>query len=321
MQLVPLENKHIEDAAHVVGARYARLRRDVPLLPERYASPDVWLERLQEISLGRPGMVALEGKTLVGFLVSWLVPEWRGQRMTYCPEWANGTDSRWDQQGSLYQRLYTALAPAWVAEGYCDHYISLFAHDHPGLYGWQWTGFAYYALDLVRDLRPVAGAAEDIRVRRAGVGDAENVQRLEGALHAELASAPTFLVPGGEHGQETMRAWLSEPANALWLAEDKSEPIAYLRLEPASQDVCTIIRDPGTTSITGAFTLAKARGRGVAAALLNRALSWAAEEGYVRCAVDCEAANILGARFWMHHFQPVVRSLYRHVNPAIIDTM
>jgi len=94
------------------------------------------------------------------------------------------------------------------------------------------------------------------------------------------------------------------------------EAVASLGLGPASHDACTIIRDEGTTSITNAFTREAARGNGVASALLNRALEWARAEGYIRCTVDFEAANVLAARFWLRHFRPVALSFYRHVNNA-----
>lgn len=45
---------------------------------------------------------------------------------------------------------------------------------------------------------------------------------------------------------------------------------------------CLIIRDEGTASITGAFTVEEARGQGVGAAVLARAIQWARDEGYCR---------------------------------------
>ena len=37
-------------------------------------------------------------------------------------------------------------------------------------------------------------------------------------------------------------------------------------------------------------------------------------QGYVRCAVDFEPENVLGARFWLRAFQPVCYSLFRQVD-------
>jgi GNAT superfamily N-acetyltransferase len=92
--------------------------------------------------------------------------------------------------------------------------------------------------------------------------------------------------------------------------------VAFLRMEGGNQGACTIVRDPGTVSITGAFTVESARGDGIATALLSQGLSWAAGEGYTRCSVDFEAMNVPATNFWLRHFQPVCISFYRHVNPG-----
>jgi GNAT superfamily N-acetyltransferase len=55
----------------------------------------------------------------------------------------------------------------------------------------------------------------------------------------------------------------------------------------------------------------------VATALLDRALTWAREAGYVRCAVDFEAMNVVAARFWLRHFRPVCHTLARHLDERI----
>jgi GNAT superfamily N-acetyltransferase len=110
---------------------------------------------------------------------------------------------------------------------------------------------------------------------------------------------------------------VGDPANALWLAFEGEEAVGCLKTGPASEDACAIIRDEGTTSIVGAFTREHARGRGIAAALLDRALEWARFEGYVRCAVDFEPMNVLAARFWLRHFQPVCYALVRKVDERV----
>ena len=106
---------------------------------------------------------------------------------------------------------------------------------------------------------------------------------------------------------------LADPAVATLFATDDKGPLAFLRIGPHSRDASTIIRDEGTASITGAFTRADRRGQGVAAALLNAALAWAAGEGYVRCAVDFESANLLASRFWPRHFEVVGITLGRRL--------
>ena len=59
------------------------------------------------------------------------------------------------------------------------------------------------------------------------------------------------------------------------------------------------------------------RGLDIATRLLQRGVEWARTEGYVRCSVDFETANVQATRFWSRHFQIICRSLGRRVNPYI----
>ena len=89
------------------------------------------------------------------------------------------------------------------------------------------------------------------------------------------------------------------------------EPVAFMQVGPADDDVCTIIQDEKTTSIYAAFTVEKARGGGAATLLLDHALKTARTSGCERCAVSFEPMNLLGARFWLKTFQPVCFSILR----------
>ena len=95
-------------------------------------------------------------------------------------------------------------------------------------------------------------------------------------------------------------------------------PVAYLLLGPASKNASTIIRDEGTSSITGAYTQPEARGAGIATALLKHGLAWAIERGYTRCAVDFEPMNPQARRFWVRHFTPVSYALERHIDSRAV---
>jgi GNAT superfamily N-acetyltransferase len=89
--------------------------------------------------------------------------------------------------------------------------------------------------------------------------------------------------------------------------------LGRLHIGPASDDASTIIRDPATASITGAYVLPDERGPGLMTALLDRALAWACAEGYARCAVDFEPMNPPARRFWLRHFAPVSNAVRRDV--------
>ena len=207
-------------------------------------------------------------------------------------------------------------AAVWVARGIESHIIAVAATDRTALDTWSWLGFGVSTVDAVRDLAPVerAGPA-DVRCRRGGPSDAPTMVALEDGLRAHVAASPIFFVVGPARTEPVQSERLSDPAVATFIAEDASGPIGYLRIGPAADDAATLIRDAGTASISGAFTVPERRGQDVASALLDIALDWARAAGYVRCAVDFESANLLARRFWLRFFTPVVLSLVRRIDP------
>jgi len=315
LELVTLEEKHLADAAALVCARYRSLRERVPQLPARYEDVEVVSPMLAGLVGQVPGVVALQGARLVGFLLGFVLPNYQGRRTVWSPEWANGAEleeSHW-----IYQELYTYLAPRWLANGCFAHVVSLLPHDRQGLEAWHWLSFGMHAVDALRDLSPVAGGAADVAVRRAEEEDMEVVAALDEGLWRHLAAAPALVAFPGWPERPRHEEWLRDPGKVCWLASIGGEPVACMVIGPAHEEACTIIQDDKTSSITGAFTRAEARGRGVATALLNRVLAWSRSEGYERCAVDFEPMNVLAARFWTSYFQPVCYSVMRYVDERL----
>ena len=314
LDIVPLEARHLPDAAALACRRYIAMREAVPIMPPRYEHPQAVLPMIHDLFARAPGVAATHRGRLVGFLTGHLLPAFRGKQAAYSPTWANGaegTDAR-----RIYEAMYIALAARWVDHGYLTHLLGTSAHDRKSVETWHWLGFGMLAVDAVRDLSPVDGPAARIEIRRAGQRDAEICKSLEAALQRHLTSSPTYLVVD-EEDDSSCATWLADPGHALWLAYADGEAVAYLRIEPANEEACTLIQDPGTASITGAYTVPRARGQGIGAALLDRALLWAREQGYVRCAVDFEPMNVVATRFWLRHFQPVCYALARQIDQHI----
>ncbi len=309
LYIVDLQEKHLPDAATLARTRYRALRRQVPSLPARYEEADVLLPMLRDIYGQAPGVAALQDGRLVGYLAGWALDDFRGERAILSPEWANGADPT--QSRRIYEELYCHASAAWVADGRSTHLICQLPHDRAALEGWFWLGFGMMAADGLRDLTPAEGPTAEVDVRRAGPQDIETILALDDALSRHLAAAPVFLAHDAAP-RSVAEAWLADPSHALWLAESATGVLGFMKQGPASHDACTIIRDVGTSSIVGAYTRQDVRGRGVGAALLNRVLQWANEQGYTRCAVDFEPMNVPGARFWMRHFHPVSYALVRH---------
>ena len=171
-----------------------------------------------------------------------------------------------------------------------------------------------HSLDAIRGLEPASPSPSEPEVRVAEMNDLEALMRLDDRLWRHIRGAPTFL-PNQQRGRAYWEEWLQDdPTRNTWLASVDDKPVAFLSLGPANDDVSAIIVDGGTASIYGAFTERDVRGRGIATALLNCALEHARAQGYQRCAVDFESANLEGARFWCRHFRPICFSLFRQID-------
>ena len=92
LDIVPLQEKHLKDAAALACARYATLRDLVPALPSRYGDPNAILSLLRDLAGQAPGVAAIRGGRLAGFLLGFVIPAFRGKRSVFSPEWANAAD-------------------------------------------------------------------------------------------------------------------------------------------------------------------------------------------------------------------------------------
>jgi GNAT superfamily N-acetyltransferase len=309
VKIAPLCEQHLEDAAALACARYRVLRGQMPCLPARYECVDVVLPELRELTKDSPAVAAFEDGRLVGFLGAWLLRDFRGAPAAFSPEWGNG--AALDDSRRTFQELYTAIAERWAGDGYRTHLISTPSCDREGIDGWHWLGFGGVAVDAVRELDPLSQSAA-VEIRRATPDDVDAVVALGAALQAHMAASPTFMsCPAPERSAE--EEWLADTSQALWLAYEGDEAVGCLRQGPANPGACEIVQDEGTTSVAGTITLTHVRGRGIAGALLDRALAWGRQQGYARCAVDFEPMNPLAVRFWMRHFRMVSYTVMRRV--------
>jgi len=314
LEISPLKEEHIDDAAALVSRRYINLCEQNPNLPRRYAQVSVLRPLLQNlIQTGCPGVVAINNAKLVGFLAGWQMPSFRGKKSTYSPEWANAANLEDSQR--IYEEMYTHLAEAWAADRYVSHYISIFPNDVQALRTMYWLNFGMISVDAVRGLDPVPGGG-DIDLRRAELQDIDLVMTLHGDLRRYMQGPPVFFLADKKE-RSYYEEWLQDPEKVVWLGFRDDAPVAFMRLGPADDDVCTIIVDEKTTSIYAAFTREEARQGGAATALLNHALKSAQASGYERCAVSFEPMNLLGTRFWLKYFDPVCYSVHRLIDERL----
>ncbi len=315
MQIKPLKDEYLEDAARMVSDRYKCLRKQVTHLPDCYSDFLSFLPLLQALfKPDVPGVAAFQGKILAGFLTGWQIPEFRGKRSIYSPEWANAALP--GDSARIFEAMYSQISGEWFARGHTAHYLSLFPNDQPALQQWHQLGFGMFSVDALRGLDPVPHEQTDVQIRRAEPQDIDRVIALQNELWLYIKKPPIFLL-NERYDRAYYEEWLLNSKKAVWLASVQGEPLGFIRMGPADEDVCKIIFEEKTTSVYAAFTVAQARCKGIATALLAHALESARNEGYLRCAVPFEPMNPLGSRFWLRYFQPVCYSLLRVIDDRL----
>lgn len=303
--IAPMREEHLEDAAELVTRRYEALRAQVPIMPPRYADRGTILGMLQGMAGRCLGVVAFQGSRMAGFILGYPLDELLGRRCAYSPEWANGAEL--GESRRIYEAMYTQLAPAWVADGCCSHAISMLGNDRNGMEGWHWMGFGMVAIDGIREAEPLPGVIPSADIRQARLEDAAKVGALFRGLERYMAGAPTFWA----HDMGDAEEWLAKPRNVMWLAYEGGEAVGCLGMEVGHEGGCEVLQDEMTVSAEPAFVREGVRGKGIGVALLDKALRWAEEQGFARCAVDFESANTSAVRFWLRWFTPVGYSLLR----------
>jgi len=312
LEIMTLEDRYYEDAAALFCARYKTLRRTGVCLPRRYEEVESVVPLLVNLAEKAPGVAAIRGGQLVGFLIGRVLNDFRGTRSVISPEWANAATL--ENSRRIYEEMYAQVSREWVLDSCYCHIISMLANDRDGLEGWRWLGFGIMAVDATRGLKPVEAPTADVEIRRGSMADIENVKRLIEASCEHHCAAPMFLPRQPERDRAYYKEWLTDPGRAVWVAYRGGKAVACKGSGPYRGGGCDIIRDEKTAAGGfGTFTIESARGQGIATALLNRALEWARSEGYRRFAVDFEPVNIVAARHWLKRFRPVCYAFVRSI--------
>lgn len=314
VQIQAFKTNHIEEAATLAALRYQTERAHNQLLPTQFEQAEAVTPHLQGLVGKVPGVIAMRENRLVGFLIGFRANLFRGQRGVFVPDWAHATAG--ERAFDTYRAMYAELAPYWLANGCFTHAIQFYPHEKEVREAMFSTGFGLVVIDALRDLTPVqASPIQALDIRQVGLEVIEAIRPLESALNSHLSSAPIWL-PLLECEGRNWEEWFADSQHALWLAYHNGEAASYLCIESSSHNGLPVADDV-TASITGAYTVPAMRGHGVGVALLNRALEWAQANGYQKCAVDFESANLLGSQFWLSHFQPVCYSLARRVDERL----
>jgi GNAT superfamily N-acetyltransferase len=327
MEIVPFGQEHLDAAAELLAARHRRYRTCEPILPASFEEVAVARTAVEHI-IGQQdasGVAALQSGRIVGYLLGSLMlpPPTIAWAQFVQPRAASipytGHAAIPDDHADIYRAMYAALASRWLAAGYFTHYAMVAASDQSALDAWASVCFGRDMVMAARDTNPVDGADRcQIDIRRAEPDDLDAIARLVMENLRYHAGAPIFLpyLPEVEaDARNEQQEWLAGSESAIWLAERDGQAVGMVNVKPSS---AAPILPERAVYIQHSYVVPSARGLGVGAGLLGRAIDWARDAGYAHCTLNFMSTNLLAARFWPSHgFRPLGYRLFRRVDERI----
>ncbi len=324
MEVTPFRPEHVPEAAALFVDGFHRQRLLTPALPSVMEQPEI-VARMLDRRLGaghvpdgdtgaatRPGVVALDGGRLVGYLAWMLVDRFRGsdRRGAYVPEWGHASEEH--DRERIYRQMYRVAAALWAAAGCGVHAVTLLACDRIAETVWFWNGFGLTVVDAIRPMRPLdAAPASSLRICAAGPDDAAALSDLDAEHWQHYTRSPIFMPVHHARSADENLEFLARPGNSVWLAVDGGALAAFMRFEAGDFDGVTILEAENGVGISGAYVRPAYRGRNVATGVLDAALRHYADREFAFCGVNFESFNPEAASFWMRYFDPVCLSVVR----------
>ena len=287
-------------------------------MPGKYGEAETVIDRLTWICSEYHGVVALEEERLIGFMIGMVIPEFKcSNKGVYVPEWGHGAIV--EGQKYIYDKMYTHLADKWADEGCVSTAISILANEKEKIDQWFWNCFGMFVVDGARRLELIPHKNNpDITIRHADENDIEDLIPLLKEHDEYMRGATTFLDHESGDEKERIKNSLTEEGRTVWLAIHNGEIIGMMNSQVNSDDACTIVQDVGTVSILTTHVKKQYKGFGVGKQMVNEVINWGVENGYERCSVDFESANMEARRFWTKHFDVVCCSLIRYIDDRLV---
>jgi GNAT superfamily N-acetyltransferase len=303
-EILPFADEHLGAAARLLAERHARHRAAEPLLP---GDADFRAHIVQERD-ELPGVVALAGTELVGYLVG------RRKEDRIGPHVWSHIAGHAVGEPELLRDLYAAVAGTWVDAGLTRHFV--FAPNLPELVEpWFRLSFGASAALAARETAPEPAVDAGAVIRDSTPEDALAAAKLERSMTESMVSSPSF----SRHEPDEESAIVDEWADTWdrpetyhhFVAERDGDVVGHLLLYRRPPD----LRVPADSiDLAQASTRPSERGSGVGVELTNHALRWAYDHGYPTMVTDWRMTNLLASRFWPKRgFRTSFLRLYRSI--------
>lgn len=321
LELRPLTDELLDDAAALLAARHQAQRRVEPGLSAAFEEPGAARDEI-EVLLAREGataIAALRDGRLAGYLVGTTRADekWGSNRWVEAAGHAVAVG-----ESEVVRDLYGFVAEGWVASGRTSHSVIVPASDPALVDAWFRVGFGQQHVHAIREIpgegevpRPVDG----LLIRRTERGDIPTLAALEMVLPAHQARSPVFspqAVPTLETGIAEWEADFDDPRFATFVAEHVGRVIGSAvgcSIEVSSEHV-GLTRPPHAAFLGFAAVLPEERGLGAGRALGEAVVFWARDAGYPTVVTDWRATNLQSSRTWPRlGFRPTFLRLHRAI--------
>jgi GNAT superfamily N-acetyltransferase len=107
----------------------------------------------------------------------------------------------------------------------------------------------------------------------------------------------------------------AQQGDVFFVYDEQDEPCAYMIVgESTIGGEGFLLEQTNTAQIKSAYVRPEVRGKGIGAALLQRAIAWSQQQGYARVFVEHETANVYGGNFWCTYFSPYLYASKRYID-------
>jgi GNAT superfamily N-acetyltransferase len=318
----PFRTDDIAAAARLLADRHVRARARFALLPPRFEDADACAELVRSAMSLAEGVVARDGDRLAGFLFAAAIlypPDRPSTRFTpprssmmfaHGHAVAAGADPF-----ATYHALLAALAPPLVDRGILAHTVHLPAGEPALDAAWFDLGFGRVHAFAARDLAPLSRASPpDVLVREATREDLDVAERLadeEARFHARAPIWDAYVAADTAAGtRRELEELIASADGAVLLAALEGRDVGLTTVSAATGGPLFIPDDALGIGTTAVFE--DARGRGVGAALVERALAWGRARERRHATLHFSTANAASRPFWTGlGFTPVLWHLVR----------
>jgi GNAT superfamily N-acetyltransferase len=312
IEVLPLEDDHLQAAAGLLGKRHQQHREAEPLLP-KVDDFEAQLQRDLEPE-GAAGVVAIRGDVIVAYVIGRLEPDARLGDIRAIVDFAGCAAAAGEAEA--VRDLYAALAARWIAAGATRHLALIPASDETLTDPWLRLAFGVQYVWAVRETAAMKSIDANVRIRPGTPGDLELVAKLDRSLYEHQAQSPSFsglTIPTDEEFQaDWSDLWDDPELYTHFVAERDGIGIGHAVLYRRPTGDLRVPDD--NIDLSHAATLPSARRSGVSFALMSHALTWAHEHGFRSMTTDWRSVNLLSSRHWPRlGFRPTYYRLYRAV--------